>query len=68
MKRKQQRMVIGIALIVAGIGLLMWGYNISGSWSGRLSSALTGSPGDKATILYILGAVCTALGIFQLAK
>jgi len=68
MKKKQQRMVIGIALIVAGIGLLMWGYNISSSWSGRLSSALIGSPGDKAMALYILGAICTAVGVFQLAK
>lgn len=68
MKKKQQRMVIGIVLIVLGIGLLMWGNNISGSWSGRLSSALTGSTSDKAMMLYILGAVCTAVGIFRLVK
>lgn len=59
---------IGIALLVIGVGLLIWGYNISQSVSGQLSSAFSGSPGDKAMILYIAGGICAALGIFKLIK
>ena len=59
---------IGIALLVIGIGLLIWGYNISESFGGKLTSAFTGSPGDKAMTLYITGAICAALGVFKLIK
>lgn len=61
-------MQIGIVLLVVGIGLSLWGYNISESFEGQLSSALSGSPGDKAMILYIAGAICAALGIFKIVK
>jgi hypothetical protein len=60
--------VVGIVLLVVGVGLLIWGFSISDSFSGKLSSALTGSPGDKAMILYITGGICSALGIFKLFR
>ena len=59
---------IGLVLLAVGIGLIFWGYSIADSLSGQVSSAFSGSPGDKAMVLYILGAVCAALGIFKLVK
>jgi len=64
MKQRQ----LGIILLVIGLGLLFWGYSESGSLSGRLSSALSGSPGDRAMIMYITGGVFTVLGLFKLFK
>ncbi len=59
---------LGIVLLVIGAGLIFWGFNISGSLEGKLTNALSGSPGNKAMILYIVGAVCAALGIFKIVK
>lgn len=64
MNKKQ----LGIILLVVGIVLVGWGYSISDSISGQLSSAFSGSPGDKAMILYIAGGICAAFGIFKLVK
>ncbi len=62
MNKKQQ----AIALLVVGIGAVLWGLNMAGSFGGRLSSAFTGSPGDKPMMLYIIGGVCIALGVYRL--
>lgn len=59
---------IGIILLVAGIGLLVWGFSLSDSFSSRLSRAFTGSPTDKATAALIAGSACTALGLYQLSR
>lgn len=59
---------LGIILLIVGVGLIFWGFSISDSLEGKLSSALSGSPGNKAMILYIAGAVCAALGLFKLIK
>jgi len=60
--------IIGIVLLVIGVALLVWGYNISESVSGQISETFTGSPGDKAMFMYIGGAICAAVGIFSLIK
>lgn len=60
--------MIGIVLLVVGVVLLGWGYNVSQSVSSQFSSAFSGSPSDKAMYLYIAGAVCAALGVFKIVK
>jgi hypothetical protein len=62
MNKKQQ----GIALLVVGAGLIIWGLDMAGTFGGKLSSAFTGSPGDTAMILYIVGAICVAAGIYRI--
>lgn len=57
--------VQGIVLLIVGIVLLAWGYNVSQSVSSQFSEVFSGSPSDKAIYLYIAGAVCSALGIFR---
>ena len=64
MNKKQ----IGVILIILGFVLIGWGYSIADSVSGQLSSAFSGSPGDKAMILYIVGGICAAIGIIRLVK
>ena len=60
--------IIGIALVVLGIGLAIWGYQLSGSVESQITQAVTGSDTDKVMTLYISGAVSFVVGIFLFAK
>jgi hypothetical protein len=57
-----------MALLVVGIILLAWGYEVSGSFSSQVSQAFGGAPSDRAMYLYIVGAVCTVWGLFRIVK
>lgn len=55
--------LIGVALIVLGIGLAFWGYNLSSSIGANINEALTGAEPDKVMLLYIGGAISFVVGI-----
>ena len=61
MSKKQ----IGIALLVAGIIMLVFGFNEYGMFGSRLGRALGAGMSNKVLALFILGGVCTALGLMQ---
>lgn len=61
-------MIVGIALIVIGLGLGYWGYQLSGSVGSQITHALTGSDTDKVMTFYISGAVCFVVGIYLSIK
>ena len=54
--------MIGFALLAVGIMLLVMGYNASQSVGSQFKQAFSGSMTDKATLLYLGGAVLTAIG------
>jgi len=58
----------GIVLLVLGIGLAAWGYQISGSFGSQLNNAINGSPTDKVMMLYIGGAISFVIGLYLLAR
>lgn len=58
--------MIGVTCLVAGVLLIVWGYDLAQSVGGQLNKIFTGSPGDKPQWLYIGGAVLCALGLFQI--
>ena len=60
--------LISIALIVIGIGLLFWGFQISDSLGSQLTKTVTGSHSDKVMTLYIGGAASFIVGIFLFIK
>ena len=60
--------IVGIILLVAGLGLLLWGYNMSQSIGGQLQNTFTSSPGDKPMLLYIGGGILAAAGVFQILR
>lgn len=64
MKDKAQ----GIIILAAGLILLFWGYNSSQSVTAKLGNALSSGTFDKATIIMIIGGLCTAFGFFKLFK
>lgn len=56
---------IGIILIIVGVALAFWGYNIFDSASSQVSRALTGDAPMKAWVGMIGGVICIALGILK---
>ena len=67
-KAAGQKKIIGLVMLVIGIILIGWGLNEAGSFGGKLSSAISGSPGDRVLWFYISGAVCTLIGLFNIFK
>ncbi|MDZ7804562.1 MAG: DUF3185 family protein [Thiohalophilus sp.] len=60
--------IIGIVLVVLGIGLAIWGYQLSGSVGSQITQAVTGSDTDKVMTFYIVGAISFVVGIYLFAK
>lgn len=60
--------IIGISLVVLGIGLAIWGYQLSGSVGSQITQAVTGSDTDKVMTYYIGGAVSFFVGIYLFRK
>jgi len=60
--------IIGIALVVIGLGLGLWGYQLSGSVGSQITQAVTGSDTDKVMTFYITGAVSFVVGIFLFTR
>jgi len=56
--------ILGLALVIIGVGLAFWGYQISGSIGSQISQTITGSFTDKVMMLYIGGAVSFVVGIY----
>lgn len=57
---------IGIILIIVGIALGFWGYNIYDSAGSQVSRALSGDTPIEAWAGMIGGAVCIIIGIYKL--
>lgn len=57
--------VIGIVLIVIGVALAAWGYNIYDSAGSQITRALSGDAPIEAWVGMVGGAICIVLGIFK---
>jgi len=57
---------IGIALIITGVALAIWGFNIYDSASAQITRALSGETPVKAWAGMVVGALCVAIGIFKI--
>ena len=64
MVKRSKSKIISIALMVIGIGLAFWGYQMSGSVGSKITQTITGSFTDKVMILYIAGAVSFIVGLY----
>ncbi len=58
--------VIGIVLIVIGVALAIWGYDVYEAASSQVSRALSGDTPIEAWAGLIGGAVCIIIGITRL--
>ena len=60
--------IIGLALLVVGIGLAVWAYQMSGSIGSQIKEVFSGAPTDKVMMMYIGSAVCAVIGLFLVIK
>ncbi|MBW1815139.1 MAG: DUF3185 family protein [Deltaproteobacteria bacterium] len=54
--------------MVIGVGLAVWGNQLSGSIGSQLSQTFTGSAPDKVILLYIGGAASFVVGLYLYIK
>jgi len=57
------RRMIGIALLVVGVVLIVFGMNASASLGSRLSEFFTGAPSDRTVWLLVVGVVAAIVGL-----
>jgi LPXTG-motif cell wall-anchored protein len=55
--------VVGIALLVVGVVLIIFGMQASASLGSRLSELFTGAPSDRTIWLVVAGAAIVGLGL-----
>jgi hypothetical protein len=65
---KAQTKILSIALIVLGVGLAFWGYQMSGSFGSQVNQAVTGSFTDKTMMALIAGVISFIVGLVLLVK
>ncbi|PLY11162.1 MAG: hypothetical protein C0626_00920 [Arcobacter sp.] len=62
------RKITGIVLLVLGIGLLIWGYELSSSIQSEITEVVTGANTDRVMTFYIGGAISFFVGIYLFIK
>ena len=65
MSKKDSKM-IGIALMVVGVALLVWGFDVYGAFGSKLGRAISGDISNKALALFIIGGICSGLGVYKI--
>ncbi|BCE01534.1 DUF3185 family protein [Marinicellulosiphila megalodicopiae] len=60
--------IIGLVLLIAGIGLGIWGVQLSDSIGSKVTQVITGAHTDKVMWLYICSAITTVVGMFLIIK
>ncbi len=58
--------IIGIVLIVVGVALTVWGFNVYDSAGSQVSRALSGDAPIEAWVGMVGGTICIVFGIFKL--
>ena len=57
------RRAMGIALLVGGVILLVFGLNASDSFASEVSEVFTGSPTDRSMWMIVLGSATAVAGL-----
>jgi uncharacterized membrane protein YjjB (DUF3815 family) len=56
---------LGIVILVAGIVLLVYGFNAMDSFGSHVSKAVNGAPSNKSMMLLVSGAILAVFGAFS---
>ena len=58
--------LVGIVLIIIGVALVAWGYNIYDSASAEIERMFSGDTPLEAWAGMVGGAICIAIGVFRI--
>lgn len=67
-KAMSKKFVVAIVLLVAGVVLLVLGFQEYGAFGSKIGRALGQSPSGKVMIFLVAGGICSALGIFGIIR
>ena len=67
-RRKNMNKLVSVALLAAGIVLMIFGFNASNSLGSDLSRIFTGNPTDKAIWMLVGGGVLSVAGLVGLTR
>jgi len=59
---------MAVIALVAGIILLVMGFNEYGTFGSKLGRALGGGMSNRVILLFLSGGVCTAYGLLNIGK
>ena len=59
---------LNIILLVAGLALIGWGFNVSGELGSQIESTFSGRPSDETLIFYVAGGILLLIGAIGLFK
>ena len=60
--------LVGLVLLVLGVGLAYWGFQLSDSIQSELTEVVTGAETDKVMQFHIGGAISVVAGLFLTLK
>jgi hypothetical protein len=60
--------LFSVVLLIAGIALLVWGWDAHESFASGASELVQGAPTDKSIALLVIGALVTAAGAINLFR
>jgi hypothetical protein len=60
--------IINIIILVAGVVLLILGFNEYGTFGSRAGRLLGAGPSNEVLFYFIAGAACTVYGLLQVLK
>ena len=60
--------IIALTLMIIGIGLVYWGYDLSAGLDSQISQTFTGSNSDDVMYRYVFGTVSFIAGLFLFVK
>ena len=60
--------ILFIALLIAGVALVFWGFNASESFASSVSETVHGAPSNKAIALMVGGGLLAIVGLVGLVR
>lgn len=60
--------ILGLVLIVAGVGLAFWGYQMSGEFGSQFTQTVSGDMSDGVMMRYGGGAASAVIGLILVLK
>lgn len=63
---KKNSKMFGVVLLVVGVVLLVWGFDVYGAFGSKLGRVFSGGISNKALMLFVIGTISSGLGVYKI--